>query len=77
MHSPPFQCFTNDVLKDLLDVYVVVYLDDVLIYSEDIRLTHWKFSANFAPATYMPKLTNASSASTPQTSYASLSTLTV
>jgi len=31
-----FQCFMNDVFSDLLDVYIVVYLDDILIYSNDI-----------------------------------------
>ena len=30
-----FQRFMNDLFKDLLDVYVVVYLDDILIYSEN------------------------------------------
>jgi len=31
-----FQRFMNDVFSDLLDVCVVVYLDDILIYSDDI-----------------------------------------
>ena len=31
-----FQHFMNDVFSDLLDVYVVVYLDNILIYSDDI-----------------------------------------
>jgi len=31
-----FQCFMNDVFSDFLDVCVVVYLDDILIYSNDI-----------------------------------------
>jgi len=31
-----FQCFMNDVFSDLLDVCIVVYLDDILIYSDDI-----------------------------------------
>jgi len=31
-----FQHFMNDVFSDLLDVCVVVYLDDILIYSDDI-----------------------------------------
>ena len=31
-----FQCFMNDVFSNLLDVCVVVYLDDILIYSNDI-----------------------------------------
>jgi len=36
-----FQCFMNDLFSDLLDVCVVVYLDDILIYSDDIT-QHWK-----------------------------------
>ena len=31
-----FQHFMNDIFHDLLDVCIVVYLDDILIYSEDI-----------------------------------------
>src|ERR1700722_4626318 len=31
-----FQHFMNDVFSDLLDVCVVIYLDDILIYSDDI-----------------------------------------
>jgi len=31
-----FQRFMNDVFSDLLDVCVVIYLDDILIYSDDI-----------------------------------------
>ena len=30
-----FQRFMNDIFKDLLDVCVVIYLDDILIYSEN------------------------------------------
>ena len=30
-----FQQFVNTVFTDLLDVCVIVYLDDILIYSED------------------------------------------
>ena len=36
-----FQCFMNDVFADMLDVCVVVYLDDILIYSSD-KATHRK-----------------------------------
>jgi len=31
-----FQHFMNDVFSDLLDVCIVVYLDNILIYSDDI-----------------------------------------
>ena len=31
-----FQRFMNDIFHDLLDICVVVYLDDILIYSEDM-----------------------------------------
>jgi len=32
-----FQCFVNTIFADMLDVCVVVYLDDILIYSEDME----------------------------------------
>jgi len=35
-----FQRFMNDVFSDLLDVCVVIYLDDILIYSDNI-MQHW------------------------------------
>jgi len=31
-----FQCFMNDMFSDLLDMCIVVYLDNILIYSDDI-----------------------------------------
>ena len=31
-----FQHFMNDIFSDLLDMWVIVYLDDILIYSEDM-----------------------------------------
>jgi len=31
-----FQRFMNKLFADLLDVYVIVYLDDILIYSENL-----------------------------------------
>jgi len=30
----------NNMFSDLLDVYIVVYLDDILIYSDDITLSY-------------------------------------
>ena len=32
-----FQHFINDVLRDMLDLFVVVYLDDILIFSENLE----------------------------------------
>lgn len=34
------QQFVNDVLREFLDIFVVVYLDDILIYSEDTNQHH-------------------------------------
>jgi len=31
-----FQHFMNNVFSNLLDMCIVVYLDDILIYSDDI-----------------------------------------
>lgn len=36
-----FQHFMNNIVKDLLDVYIIVYLDDILIYSKNME-EHWK-----------------------------------
>jgi len=32
-----FQCFMNEIFSDLLDIYVVIYLDDILIYSDNLE----------------------------------------
>jgi len=32
-----FQCFVNTIFADMLDVCIVVYLDDILIYSKDME----------------------------------------
>uniref|UniRef100_A0A8C5QSG8 Gypsy retrotransposon integrase-like protein 1 n=1 Tax=Leptobrachium leishanense TaxID=445787 RepID=A0A8C5QSG8_9ANUR len=32
-----FQRFLNDVFRDILDSYIIIYLDDILIYSEDLK----------------------------------------
>jgi hypothetical protein len=31
-----FQRFVNSVFADMLDICVIVYLDDILIYSQDL-----------------------------------------
>ena len=33
-----FQHFMNDIFQDMSDVFVVVYLDDILVYSESEAL---------------------------------------
>ena len=36
-----FQQFMNNIFSDLLDVCVVIYLDDILIYSNNMSEHHW------------------------------------
>ena len=36
-----FQHFINEILVDLLDVYAVVYPDDILIYSDNLEEHRW------------------------------------
>ena len=33
--SASFQSLMNDIFRDMLDICVVVYLDDILIYSKN------------------------------------------
>ncbi len=37
-----FQGYINKILAEKLDIFVVVYLDDILIYTEDPRQPHVK-----------------------------------
>ena len=32
-----FQCFMNEIFANLLDVYIVVYMNDILIYSNNLK----------------------------------------
>ena len=36
-----FQQFMNDIFSDLLDVCVMIYLDDILIYLNNMSEHHW------------------------------------
>ena len=38
--SAAFQQFINNIFSDLLDVYVMIYLDDILIYSNNMSEHH-------------------------------------
>jgi hypothetical protein len=31
-----FQRFMNDIFRDMVDVCVIIYLDDILIFSDDL-----------------------------------------
>ena len=35
-----FQRYINKILAKKLDIFVIVYLDDILIYTKDLGLTH-------------------------------------
>ena len=35
-----FQGYVNKILAEKLDIYVIVYLDDILIYIEDLSQPH-------------------------------------
>ena len=39
--SATFQRFMNNIFQDLLDICVIIYLDDILIFSDDPD-SHWK-----------------------------------
>ena len=36
-----FQCFMNDIFSDMLDVSIIVYLNDILVYSSSNLAEHW------------------------------------
>ena len=36
-----FQKFMNDIFSNLFDVCIVIYLDDILIYSNNMSEHHW------------------------------------
>ena len=39
--SAAFQWFMNDIFSNLLDVYIMIYLDDILIYLNSMSEHHW------------------------------------
>ena len=38
--SASFQGYINKILAKKLDIFVIIYLDDILIYTEDIGQAH-------------------------------------
>ena len=41
-----FQCYINQILAQKLDIFVIVYLDDILVYTKDpsqphVDVVHW------------------------------------
>jgi len=38
-----FQQFMNDIFTDMINVIVIIYLDDILIYSDNISSTNSMF----------------------------------
>ena len=39
---PTFQCFMNKIFHDLLDISIVIYLDDIIVYTKGNLDTHHK-----------------------------------
>ena len=37
-----FQCYVNKILAEKLNIFVIVYLDDILIYTKDPEKGHVK-----------------------------------
>ena len=62
-----FQPFMNDIFGNLLNVCMLVYLDNILIYSnsEEEHLQSMRYSAISDSITYMPALISVSSMSKP------------
>ena len=59
-----FQRFMNDIFSDMVDVSVVIYLDDILIYSNNIDEHHTHVQEDTTVSKrmdYMPERPNAPS----------------
>ena len=39
--SASFQNYINNILQNYLDVFCIIYIDDILIYSNNLD-NHWK-----------------------------------
>ena len=68
-----FQRFMNNIFSDLLDVSVIIYLDNILIYSNNIRNMSMRSSAISMKMVYMPVQINVVFPKTPSNTSASSS----
>ena len=71
-----FQRFMNDIFRDLLDVSVIIYLDDILIYSNnpaDHKKHVHKVLCHLCEMVYMPTQINVVFLKTPSNTSASSS----
>ena len=58
-----FMNMMNDLLGDYLDQFVLIFLDDVLIYSANIQehCEHLRYWTNCGNIIYMPRLASVTS----------------
>ena len=71
-----FQCFMNDIFSDLLDVSVIIYLDDILMYFNnpaDHKKHVHKVLCHLCEMVYMPIQINVIFPKTPLNTSASSS----
>jgi len=63
-----FQRFMNNIFSDMIDIQVIIYLDDILIYSDNIsehKAHVWEILWDSMLMDFLPVQTNASSTSLP------------
>ena len=63
-----FQWFMNDIFTYMIDINVIVYLDDILVYSNDLsehKRHIWKYSTDSALTAFLPVQINVNFTSLP------------
>ena len=60
-----FQQFMNDIFMDMIDINVIVYLDDILVYSRSTNNMSGKYYRDFVLMAFSPMQINASFTSHP------------
>ena len=51
-----FQRFMNDIFTDMIDISIVVYLDDILVYSDDPEQHSCEGDTEMRPLIYRDSL---------------------